>query len=117
MVFSTSGTDRSSNSMYFFQRQLVFAVLGVFVCLVFQFWNYTILKRFAILMYVAGIGLILMLISPLGVSVKGATRWLNIGIQFQVAEGLIGFRKKYRSADLFLLDGIHLIEDNQIAIL
>ena len=79
MVFSTSGTDRSSNSMYFFQRQLVFAVLGVFV--------------------------------------KGATRWLNIGIQFQVAEGLIGFRKKYRSADLFLLDGIHLIEDNQIAIL
>jgi hypothetical protein len=40
-------------------------------------------------MYVGGIGMILLLKTPLGVAVNGATRWINVlGIQFQVAEFL-----------------------------
>lgn len=93
MIYSASGVQFASSSahgndsMYLFKRQLIFAVAGFVCCFAAQFFDYSIFKPLAKPIYVLGIVSILLLKTPLGVSAKGATRWLNImGIQFQVAE-------------------------------
>lgn len=93
MIYSASGVQyissevHGNDSMYLLKRQLLFVILGFVVCLIFQFVNYSILYKIAKVVYVGGIVSILLLRTSLGVSAKGATRWLNVlGIQFQVAE-------------------------------
>lgn len=93
MIYSASANQyvnsewHNYDSMFLLKRQMLFAVVGIGFCFVCQYINYSILYRVAMIMYVAGIALIFLLKTPLGVSVKGATRWLNIlGVQFQVAE-------------------------------
>ena len=72
---------------YLLKKQLIFVVLGFVVCFICQFVHYSIFYKLAKVTYVGGIVSVLLLKTSLGVSAKGATRWLNIlGIQFQVAE-------------------------------
>ena len=95
MIYSASSTKfinsemHGYDSMYLLKRQAMFAVMGLVVCIVLQYVNYSVLYRVSISMYVGGIGMILLLKTPLGVAVNGAMRWINVlGIQFQVAEFL-----------------------------
>lgn len=88
MIYSASGIQYSgSDSMYLLKRQLLFVIAGFVVCFICQFANYSILYKMAKVIYAGGILSIILLRTSLGVSAKGATRWLNVlGIQFQVAE-------------------------------
>lgn len=93
MIYSASGIQyiasevHGYDSMYLLKRQLFFVIAGFVICLLCQFINYSILYKFAKLIYFLGIVSIALLRTSLGVSAKGATRWLSIGgIQFQVAE-------------------------------
>ena len=83
MIFSASG------SVDYFKRQLTFVLLGFLVCFIAQFMDYHMLYRYSKVIYVLSIGCIFLLLTPAGVSVNGATRWLKLfGVQFQVAEAV-----------------------------
>ena len=75
--------------LYYFERQAIFAVLGTAVMFLVSKFNYQRLRGAGkALIYVSVILLILVIIphNPIAVTVKGATRWLRIGIQFQPSE-------------------------------
>ena len=113
MVYSASAYRCGSsekyqyNSFYFLQRQAMYMGLGLVACFAAQHVHYGILYRFALWIYVVSIGTVFLLLSSLGVSANGATRWVNLGgIQFQVAEvvkigviiGLAYMVQRYRNA-------------------
>lgn len=93
MVYSASAYECSTNSeyrydsLYLFRRQTVFMILG-FVCMYLsKFLNYHLLYRIAGGVYISGILCIFLLLTPLGVKINGARRWLKLGpLTFQVAE-------------------------------
>ena len=73
------------NSFYYITRQLIFAGLGVVGMLVVSRIDYHILHRFALLIFLAAVALLLIvLIVP---SREDAKRWLNLGFTtFQPSE-------------------------------
>ncbi|MCD8248989.1 MAG: FtsW/RodA/SpoVE family cell cycle protein [Lachnospiraceae bacterium] len=93
MIYSasyyTAGLSATYNydSMYLLKNQVAYSLIGLAAMFVVSNINYHVWSIFAIPGYIVCILLILLLKTPLGVTVKGATRWLRIGgIQFQVAE-------------------------------
>ena len=93
MIYSasyyTAGLSKSYHydSMYLLKNQIIYSALGIVAMLAVSCINYHFWSRLAVIGYLACLVLILLLRTPLGVTVKGATRWLRIGpIQFQVAE-------------------------------
>ena len=93
MIYSasyyTAGMSKAYNNdpMYLLKNQIIYSMLGIIAMLVVASINYHFWCRFATLGYIVCIGLIFLLKTPLGVTVKGATRWIRIaGVQFQVAE-------------------------------
>ncbi len=93
MIYSASyytaglSTAYNYDSMYLLKNQVAYSLIGIAAMFVVSNINYHVWSIFAIPGYVVCILLILLLKTPLGVTVKGATRWLRIGgIQFQVAE-------------------------------
>lgn len=94
MIYSasyySSGLNKSYgyDSMHLLKSQVIYSILGIVMMLVVSCINYHFWSYFAVLGYLGCIALILLLKVPgLGVTVKGATRWLKVGpVQFQVAE-------------------------------
>ena len=83
MIYSASG------SFDYFKRQGIFILIGFFACFILQVLDYHMLYPYAGWIYAASIACIGLLLTPAGVSVNGATRWLRIGgVQFQVAEAV-----------------------------
>lgn len=75
-------------SGYFF-KQCMISVLGVAAMIIFSFIDYHIYARKAIIILIAAGSVIcvLLVLSPLGVNLNGATRWIGInGITVQPAE-------------------------------
>ena len=114
MIYSasyyTAGMSKAYNNdpMYLLKNQIVYTVLGVIAMLVVASVNYHIWSAFVIPGYVLCIGLILLLKTPLGVTVKGATRWIRLGgIQFQVAEPIKLIMIVFM-ATLIVMKGRHL---------
>lgn len=114
MIYSasyyTAGLSKAYNydPMYLLKNQIVYTVLGVIAMLVVASVNYHIWSAFVIPGYVLCIGLILLLKTPLGVTVKGATRWIRLGgIQFQVAEPIKLIMIVFM-ATLIVMKGRHL---------
>ena len=71
---------RFDDSFYFAKRQFIYAVIGVAVMILLANIDYTVMKRFALPMYIVSmILLVLVLIPGVGVTAKGATRWLSLG--------------------------------------
>jgi rod shape determining protein RodA len=64
-------------------RQLIFAVVGVIAMTVLATFSYRKLKAWAWLAYGVAVILLAAVLSPAGTTVKGAQRWLAIGI-FQI---------------------------------
>lgn len=68
------------NPAYFITRQGIFLVLGVIVCVVAARWDYRHWTRYAWILTIVALVLMLACFLPgLGVNVKGANRWLNVG--------------------------------------
>ena len=82
MVLSSSGVAAMrlhGDPYYFFRRQLIFSALGL-VCL-FAAYKFprARLEKMQYLLLFGCIGLLILVYSPLGVSVNGARRWINLG--------------------------------------
>lgn len=75
-------------SNYLLIRQLVFAVIGVVAMLIISKIDYRIYKRWSYLGYGVALILLLAVLTPLGVTVNGAKRWLGFGttLRFQPSE-------------------------------
>lgn len=92
-VFLTTAYKCSLNAAYdydwayFLKRQVLFAIAGLVGMVFVRRFDYRRWKQFAFIVYLVGIGLILALLTPLGVEVDGITKWLQIGsIRFPVSE-------------------------------
>ncbi len=91
MLYSTSSyeaaLDFKGDSAYYLKKQLGATLLGLIGMIVVSKIDYHIWERFATLGYIVSIILILLVLSPLGKTVKGARRWLRLGgLSIQPAE-------------------------------
>lgn len=92
MIYSASAYDAaiSSNSnndpAFYLKKQAAAAILGIVVMLVVSRIDYHFWERFAVIGYVVSVILIGLVLSPLGMEINGARRWLNLGISVQPAE-------------------------------
>ncbi len=92
MIYSASSYDASVSakynydSAYFLKHQAFSTMLAIGVMIVIANIDYHFWKKFAEFGYGASVVLILLVLSPLGVTVKGARRWLNVGVSVQPAE-------------------------------
>ena len=86
MVFSSSyarawydpGNVTGGNAAYYFVRQLIFALLGVFTMLVASRIPMGLYRRYAFV-FLAFTVVLLMLVPVIGVKANGSRRWLGVG--------------------------------------
>ncbi len=75
------------NRYYYVIRQGIFLMLGIILMYLISKLNYKIYKKYAFVMYVIGIILlILVYVPPFSVSVNGARRAINLGIRFMPSD-------------------------------
>lgn len=91
MVLSASAPSaliNYNNSYYFFNKEVLGAVVGIIVMFIISIFDITKLKKSYKLFYFLAIASALIVIVPgLGTGAKGATRWLKFGpITFQPSE-------------------------------
>lgn len=90
MLYSTvSYTAQLQNitATEYLKNQIIATVLGFFAMFMISFMDYHKFARFAVLGYLASYVLIFLVLTPLGITVNGATRWLGVGsFSFQPAE-------------------------------
>lgn len=92
VLFSASSVRGSfvfGSPIFFVQRQLLYGVIpGLALMAFFYFLPFKLLRKLALPMFVGSLFTMLaLLVTPFGVTVQGATRWLDIGpISFQPAE-------------------------------
>ncbi len=91
MVLSASAPSAltyEDDSYFYFKSQLINALIGIGAMFVASFVDYRIYKgRLANIAIVVSIILLALVFVPgLGVTVKGSTRWINIGFMFQPSE-------------------------------
>ena len=96
----TSLAETGDDSYAYFNKQAMFAVVGVIFMLIISKIDYRYWKKFYKIAYVVSIILLLMVVIPkIGVEAGGAKRWINLGVQFQPSEvakiGLIIFYASY----------------------
>ena len=94
-LFSASyavGLDMSDDGWYYFKRQLVWVVIGLILFkIVIQSSTQRLLQS-APWLYLAVLILVVLTLTPLGVEINGAQRWLRLGpIQIQPSELLKPF--------------------------
>lgn len=66
---------------YFVKNQSVWLAIGITLCLIFSRINYKIYARFALPLLLVTFALLIGVFLPgIGVSLKGAHRWINLGI-------------------------------------
>lgn len=104
MVLSASAPSSLStngNSYTYVIKQLVFAIIGIILMFIISRFDYRIYKKFYKIAYIISIAALISVIIPgIGVEVKGAKRWINLGFgNFQPSEiakiGLIIFYAGY----------------------
>ena len=92
MVLSASAPSAfrlEGDSYFYFKKQALFAIIGVIIMFLVSRVDYKIYSSKWIangLMGIALFLLILVLIPGVGITINDATRWINIGIQFQPSE-------------------------------
>ena len=92
MVYSTSFYDASMTASlnydgaYYLKHQAMAAVLGLAAMMVVSRIPYHFWEHFALLGYLVSAVLIALVLTPLGITANGATRWLNLGVSVQPAE-------------------------------
>ena len=83
MVFSASYASAYydptvSSPLYYIQRQALFAGAGVVIMLLVSKINYQTFRVLSMPLLVGSIGLLVLVLTPLGVNIIGAQRWLNM---------------------------------------
>lgn len=92
MVLSASAPSAfrlEGDSYFYFKKQAMFAVIGIVVMLVVSRVDYKVYSSKILANTFLGIALALLiavLIPGVGITRNDATRWINIGIQFQPSE-------------------------------
>lgn len=90
MLYSTSAYTASvkhGDDMFFFGKQAFLTVCGFLWALAVSKIDYhKYYKTFASILYVVSCFLMFLVLTPLGVEINGARRWLKIGVQFQPSE-------------------------------
>ena len=89
MLYSTSSYAAQmqlGDDMYYFKKQAVISAICILLAVAGSFIDYHIFWHIGIWLYGAAAFLIALVITPLGVTVNGARRWLDLGIRFQPAE-------------------------------
>ncbi|MBR1883412.1 MAG: FtsW/RodA/SpoVE family cell cycle protein [Clostridia bacterium] len=61
---SYSALNDYQDSLYYFKRQIIFALLGIFVMLAVSRIDYNIYRKFSYIGYIIGIALMLMVFVP-----------------------------------------------------
>lgn len=82
MVFSASWPEAMTkhNDGYKFLRKQIYAAIGGFIAMIACMnFNYKYYKKLAIPIYVISIITGLLIFSPMGMTLKGARRWINLG--------------------------------------
>lgn len=97
--------------LLFFKKQLIALLLGVILLLFLSRINLRYIKMTALAVLVLSLLVLLLVFTSLGSSIKGATRWINLGFfTFQPSElvklAMIVFLAWYMSRDSFNKDGI-----------
>ena len=79
--------NTGGNPYYYFNRQLGFALLGIFAMIVASRFNYQYLRGLSIIALAISVILLALVMSPLGRMGGGARRWLQFGpLRFQPSE-------------------------------
>ena len=92
MVYSTSSYEASMTAIlnydeaYYLKHQAAAAALGLVAMMVVSRIPYHFWEPFALLGYLVSAVLIALVMTPLGITANGATRWLNLGVSVQPAE-------------------------------
>lgn len=90
MIYSTSSYEAGSDfgdSAYYLKRQAQSTVIGIVGLIIMVKLPYRYLQRFDILAVIVSVALLLLIITPIGVTRNGARRWLDFKvISFQPAE-------------------------------
>lgn len=91
MIYSTSSYEATldyGDASYYLKKQAIAGGLGIIAMILSSFFDYHIYKKLYILTVPVSIVFILLVLTPLGVTVKGARRWLDVGVgfRFQPAE-------------------------------
>lgn len=91
MLYSTSSYVAQlqyGDDMFYFGKQAAISAASVVLALVLSRFDYHLLGKIPTLVYAAAMVLMIMVkITPLGVEVNGAKRWLRLaGVQFQPSE-------------------------------
>ena len=72
---------------FYLKRQLAFLALAMVIFVISMLFDYRQMKGLAPLVYLAGIGLLVLVLSPVGHTTQGAQRWITLGIlQIQPSE-------------------------------
>lgn len=82
MVYSASwpeGMVRYEDGSHYAKRHIQWAVVGILVMLVTMNIDYRFWKKVSLPIYILAIVLGLLIFSPMGVELKGAKRWIDIG--------------------------------------
>ena len=92
MLYSTSAyssyVENNGDSTWYLRNQAKNTAIGVVAMLIVALFDYRFWKRFAVLGYILSIGLVFLVMTPLGIEANGARRWVGIEgvISFQPAE-------------------------------
>ena len=102
MIYSASAysaTRSGKPSNYYLMSQLRATIIGLAAMMIISRLDYHIFRKPAWFFYFASLVLILLVLTPLGMTINGARRWLNLGLSLQPAEvakgGMIVFFSAY----------------------
>lgn len=91
-VYSSSfilATESFGDGLFFFERQLIFAVCGIALMFAISFIPFQLFRKWGWLLWiVAMLGVLMTLVPGLGVRVGGAIRWIQMpfGLRFEPSE-------------------------------
>ena len=82
MVFSSSAVTsniRYGDAYYYFKRQLIWVLVGLAALIFMMKINFNRLRPLAVPVMVIALITLILVITPIGIEVKGSQRWLGIG--------------------------------------
>ncbi len=107
MIYSASAYSAvraGEKANYYLMKQLQATVIGLAVMVFISRLDYHSFRKFAWPAYIVSLVLIALVLTPLGMTINGARRWLNLGMSLQPAEvakaGMILFFSAYVCGNL-----------------